>query len=117
MNKSTLVLASKINAYLLRGYNDYLEACESYRRDGFRPHYCEHGTNNWTDYDNICGGCEDGRTMGDPMQRMEYALDSAKRREAQVKAVCEAAMALSKLVPNIDLKPAWAEVERLLKVE
>lgn len=24
-----------------------------------RPHYCVHGTNQWTDYDNICHYCED----------------------------------------------------------
>lgn len=26
---------------------------------GYRPHYCIHGTNDWTDYDNICWGCEE----------------------------------------------------------
>jgi hypothetical protein len=30
---------------------------------GFRPHYCIHGTNQWVDYDNICYGCEDGQTL------------------------------------------------------
>lgn len=30
---------------------------------GFRPHYCIHGTNQWTDYDNICYGCEEGVTL------------------------------------------------------
>jgi hypothetical protein len=33
------------------------------RRNGYRPHYCLHGKSNWTDYDNICGGCEDGDTV------------------------------------------------------
>lgn len=35
----------------------------SYREQGFRSHYCIHGTNQWTDYDNICGGCEDGLSL------------------------------------------------------
>jgi hypothetical protein len=38
---------------------DYALECEADRRNGHRPHYCIHGTNQWTDYDNICGGCED----------------------------------------------------------
>ena len=25
---------------------------------GYSFPYCEHGTSRWTDYDNICGGCE-----------------------------------------------------------
>lgn len=35
----------------------------SYAEDGYRPHYCIHGTNQWTDYDNICGGCEEGISL------------------------------------------------------
>jgi hypothetical protein len=27
---------------------------------GYSFPYCEHGSSLWTDYDNICGGCEDG---------------------------------------------------------
>lgn len=34
--------------------------------DGYRPHYCVHGTNLWTDYDNICQGCEDWGYTGFP---------------------------------------------------
>lgn len=32
-------------------------------RNGHRTRYCIHGTDQWTDYDNICGGCEDGVTL------------------------------------------------------
>lgn len=28
---------------------------------GYAFPHCIHGTSRWTDYDNICGGCEDGR--------------------------------------------------------
>ena len=38
----------------------YEDECEYWARQGCRPHYCIHGTNLWTDYDNICGPCEDG---------------------------------------------------------
>ena len=40
----------------------YEEECERDARNGYRAHYCIHGTNQWTDYDNICGPCEDGYT-------------------------------------------------------
>lgn len=43
-----------------RSEAEYAEECESYRRQGFIPHYCQHGKDMWTDYDNICGPCEDG---------------------------------------------------------
>lgn len=41
------------------------EAYDEYCRDlyeskGYGPEYCIHGTSLWTDYDNICGGCESG---------------------------------------------------------
>jgi len=31
-------------------------------RQGFRPHYCKHGTDLWVDYDPICGWCEEELT-------------------------------------------------------
>jgi hypothetical protein len=117
MEKSVLLLASKINKSLLAGYEEYLEACESHRRDGHRPHYCEHGTNNWTDYDNICGGCEDGISMGDPLQRREAALDSAKRRSEKAEKIMTAIWDLKGLGVILDNGPAWDEVVRLLTVE
>jgi hypothetical protein len=35
------------------------EDCSTWGAQGVRPQYCLHGTNQWTDYDNICGACED----------------------------------------------------------
>jgi hypothetical protein len=32
----------------------------NYGGKGYSFPYCEHGSSRWTDYDNICGGCEDG---------------------------------------------------------
>ena len=40
----------------------YEEECERDARNGHRAHYCIHGTNQWTDYDNICGPCEESLT-------------------------------------------------------
>lgn len=41
----------------IQDWNDMADECQ---RQGYRPQYCIHGTNTWTDYDNICPGCEDG---------------------------------------------------------
>ncbi|QIN94779.1 hypothetical protein PP460_gp023 [Streptomyces phage Muntaha] len=30
---------------------------------GYSFPYCEHGSSRWTDYDNICGPCEDGYSV------------------------------------------------------
>jgi hypothetical protein len=51
----------------------YEEDCAVDRREGHRPHYCIHGTNQWTDYDNICGGCEDSLTVWDMAERAAWA--------------------------------------------
>lgn len=40
----------------IQDWNDMADECQ---RQGYRPKYCIHGTSSWTDYDNICGGCED----------------------------------------------------------
>lgn len=40
--------------------NAYLREVEEAHEEGYRPPHCFHGTNLWTDYDNICGPCEDG---------------------------------------------------------
>ena len=120
MNKAILSLASRLNASYLRDYNEYLDACDEWRKEGYRPHYCEHGTNQWTDYDNICGPCEDGHSMGDPLFRMRYALDMAIDRDERCRALVQAASTLRDLMPNRRWEvPAevWDEVTRLLTVE
>lgn len=38
----------------------YMQETQEYADQGFRPHYCFHGTDLWTDYDNICHYCEIG---------------------------------------------------------
>lgn len=76
MNKATGKLALAILRDRKAQYAEYLEECESYRRDGFRPAYCEHGTYQWVDYDPICGGCEDGLTG--IQGAYEYAIRDAE---------------------------------------
>lgn len=74
---------------LKAGYEEYLEERESYWKEGYRPHYCEHGTNQWTDYDNICGPCEDGVSMRHPDQRWAAAKAQASAEFEQRRAVAE----------------------------
>ena len=35
----------------------------NYGGKGYSYPYCPHGMSLWTDYDNICGGCEDGYSV------------------------------------------------------
>lgn len=64
-------------------YADYQAECAADRANGHGAHYCEHGADRWTDYDNICGACEDGLTMSDPYQRRVRALAEAQYRDAR----------------------------------
>lgn len=49
----------------------------NYGGKGYTFPYCEHGTSRWTDYDNICGGCEDGYSI------YQLALWSAQEKVAE----------------------------------
>lgn len=46
----------------------------NYGGKGYRFPYCPHGTDLWTDYDNICGPCEDGFSVE---QLAQWAAESA----------------------------------------
>lgn len=52
--------ARKDWADIQRTVADWNEMADQCQREGYAPRYCIHGTDRWTDYDNICGGCEDG---------------------------------------------------------
>lgn len=47
------------------------------RTRGYRFPACFHGKSNWTDYDNICGGCEDGFTGYNPLEFYRWAFNKA----------------------------------------
>ena len=82
MDKQT----AKLAVILLNSYRnmfaEYEEECAEYAKQGHRPHYCIHGTNQWTDYDNICGGCEDGDNYFHYESAGRKAIDDAKRAMA-----------------------------------
>lgn len=85
----------------LRGIQDeYREACEDWYQMGYRPEVCIHGTNQWTDYDNICGGCEGGEftEYSNKIDRLRYARglvsdwlwrveDINKRRQKMIREI------------------------------
>lgn len=68
----------------IEDYNEMLADCAKH---GYRAQYCIHGTNQWTDYDNICGHCENGH---DPRNQtftdvLRDTLDEYRRRQAKLK--------------------------------
>ena len=48
-------------------------------RNGYRFPICIHGSSLITDYDNICGGCEDGYTYFEYERDARESIDRAKR--------------------------------------
>ena len=98
-----------------RQYNERLEQyereCREYAADGYRPHYCLHGVNLWTDYDNICGWCEEGEPTR--LDFMAEALWNSKKFSEDVNVLLEAMALMHKVgVKDIDLSPAITALRR-----
>lgn len=47
-----------------KNFASWESACDDYRKQGYRPHYCRHGRNMWTDNDIPCGTCEESGYYG-----------------------------------------------------
>ncbi len=88
MDAATASLALKISRSLESRYLAHREDSNG---------YCEHGTYQRTDYDNICGHCEDGVTMGDPVTRRAAAIAEARSRMAEIDALFDMVEAARKL--------------------
>lgn len=87
-DKATLKLAAKIMKRIRRSWEMYENECEDWAKQGYRPHYCFHGTDQWTDYDNICGWCEEYGNHWEYSLALRQALDEATAaREAKQKRV------------------------------
>lgn len=90
VNRAVIKLALAHLKRLKRRRAEYEEECREWARQGYRPHYCIHGTNQWTGWDNICGPCEDSLTdreialslahndWHEWMQRMELVQRASK---------------------------------------
>lgn len=115
-SKAVLKLAAALAASYLEGYQEWVEACEQDRRDGYRPSSCEHGMNLHVDYDPICGPCEDGITMSDGVFRRQHALDVAKRRNEQMLKIIMAANTLRECRVEVDMQAVYKRITELLEV-
>lgn len=89
-------------------YAAYLSDMDDLRKEGYGPSHCFHGTDRWTDYDNICGYCEEGLTL------QEMALGRAKTRYDEVMKKLHAYVDASKAFSTELTKPLVSEVNRLI---
>jgi hypothetical protein len=93
--RDTLKRALVYLAAIKNAWNAYQEDRDAWyttgdgKRRGYRYPYCFHGASLWTDYDNICAGCEDGFNGYNPMTFYRYALDNAKTDYAVAASRCE----------------------------
>lgn len=58
---------------------EYDEMVRECAEQGFRPKYCIHGTYMWTDWDPICGYCENGEPLWSDSRDWARAKDEAER--------------------------------------
>lgn len=78
--EAALVLLNRARKH----FAEWEEQCREERKQGYAPSACVHGTSRWTDYDNICGPCEDGYGYWDYMTQARLALSEAQGIRAQV---------------------------------
>lgn len=60
-------------ARIARARREWEAEAQECARQGFRPMTCEHGTYMWTDWDPMCGACEEG------LSALEEAVIYARR--------------------------------------
>lgn len=91
------IAVSKLNEYREK-FAQYDAEVREYARQGYRAHYCVHGTNQWTDYDNICGPCEDGYGSWDYLTFLDLARGDAQRLVRSHKKALDQAKKMAELV-------------------
>lgn len=79
---------------------EYEKECEEWAAQGFRPERCIHGTYLWTDYDPICGECEQA------LDKHEQAIMSALWSFADFQRRLVGAYAFMNLVADEGDQPA-----------
>lgn len=75
--------ANEIATDMIETQTNYRAMVEEYAKDGYRAPHCIHGTDNWTDYDNICYGCEEENGFS------EYSTEDEIRVLAKEAAIRE----------------------------
>lgn len=110
---------------LIKNSEEYLREVEEAYEEGFRPHYCFHGTNLWTDYDPICGYCEessydpryysqDSQEFNDVVEIMASSIARNNRFEAILEMIRDDAKDAS--TPS-DLRQMKIKIDYLLEME
>lgn len=108
LNATVAKLAVSKLAEVRNMYAEHDEYKRECYKEGFRPQYCVHGTNQWTDYDNICGGCEDGRGYFDYETEALDAIAYAKAQHAKMEVRLNAVVALAALGAPVSAElSAW----------
>lgn len=74
---------NEIASNMIKTQDDYRAMVEEYAKEGYRAPHCIHGTDNWTDYDNICYGCEEENGFS------EYSTEDEIRVMAEATAIQE----------------------------
>jgi hypothetical protein len=104
-----------------RAQADWDEMARECAEQGFRPHYCIHGTNLWTDYDNICQGCENGEPLWDDARdwaeakwRAEEALRKVEKRSKIAEQVFDEDRSNTDLIGEMS-RWAFEPMSRLMK--
>lgn len=83
--KTVLKRALQYVAMMKRRWSQYQEEVDIWYRSGegktrgYTFPECFHGASLWTDYDNICGGCEDGFNGYNPLEFYRWAFNKAMR--------------------------------------
>jgi hypothetical protein len=106
---NALRILKKSKVDLANRWASYEADCEQDRKEGHRPHYCFHGMSQWTDYDNICGACEDGYGYSwESMVPLLYsdAIDKAKAFYKDMRTLADAARLLHSLNLDYDISDA-----------
>lgn len=74
---------NEIASNMIKTQENYRAMVEECAKDGYRAPYCIHGPDNWTDYDNICYGCEEENGFS------EYSTEDEIRVMAREAAIQE----------------------------
>jgi len=82
-SKQVLKLALLILNRHREAFAQYEIACEQAAKEGFRPHYCIHGVNMWTDYDCACYACEEYGNYYDFEVYAKMSLEEAHTAHAK----------------------------------
>lgn len=96
-SKATLKLALQILAGYRLQFAEYAEFVAESHKAGFSPSHCMHGVNLWTDYDPMCGACEDGLNYWDYETFAGMALAEAKKAYQEYQKRIDAVTKLSSL--------------------